>query len=684
MRLPTPIPGRAFLPLATLVALVGALLIHLPSAHAAGTLTPVGATQKPIEILDHHADVVIDNGFARTEVLQTFFNPNDTDLEAIYAFPVPRDACLSEVTVYISENEIHGEVLPRAKAEQLYNDEKSKGGEAGLATKNGYQTFEFRVSPVRAQAETKLRFVYYQPLEIDTSVGRYVYPLEDGGTDELAKSFWTSNETVQNTFSMDVEVKSAAPIDALRIPGFESAAKIDQLDAGHFKAHIEQPGATLSKDVVVYYKLAENQPGRVELIPYRADPDKPGTFLMVVTPGLDLGPITGGADYIFVLDTSGSMQAKLATLARGVEQAIGNLSSDDRFRIVAFNTNAQEITRGWTPATQENVQKATQLVQSLRATGSTNLYAGLNLALKDLDDDRATSLIMVTDGVTNTGIIDPKSFHDLMSKYDIRVFGFLMGNSANWPLVKLICDTSGGFYSAVSNSDDIIGQILLAKSKVTYECLHDADLSISGVKVFDTTRSAIGKVYRGQQLLMFGRYDKPGKATLTLKARMTGQDKTYQTTFDFPAIDTDNPEIERLWAMNRVEAIQADEMVGRTPVAEAKHAIEDLGVQYQLVTDETAMVVLADDVFERNGIERRNRDRTAIEHQAQAQRRAQPVRNNRVDTQQPMFSQPAPSPGNGGGALDPFSALIVLSLGGVAAQRRRPSSRRPARARSAA
>ena len=52
----------------------------------------------------------------------------------------------------------------------------------------------------------------------------------------------------------------------------------------------------LSKDVVVYYKLAENQPGRVELIPYRDTQDGPGTFMMVVTPGIDLKPLDRLAD----------------------------------------------------------------------------------------------------------------------------------------------------------------------------------------------------------------------------------------------------------------------------------------------------------------------------------------------------------------------------------------------------
>ena len=153
---------------------VPAFLALAGAAQAAGTLTPLGSADAPIQILDHHVQVVIQNGFARTEVTQTFFNPNGRDLEGIYAFPVPESASLSEMTVFAGEIEIQGEVVARSEAERIYEEERSRGQDAGLASKNGYQTFEFRVTPIPAQQQTRVRFVYYQPLEIDTGVGRYL------------------------------------------------------------------------------------------------------------------------------------------------------------------------------------------------------------------------------------------------------------------------------------------------------------------------------------------------------------------------------------------------------------------------------------------------------------------------------------------------------------------------------
>ncbi len=633
--------------------------------HAAGVLTPVGSKYQPIQIRDHHVNVVINNGFAMTEVYQTFYNPNSEQLEAVYHFPLPKSASLSEVTYMVGEREIHGEVLKKAEARKVYEEEKGRGNETGLAEKNDFYTFEFKVFPVPPMGETRIRFLYYQPLKVDTGIGRYLYPLEDGGTDETGKGFWTTNANVENTFSMSLELKSAYPVQDVRVPGFEAAATISEKGEGHFTMEMQLTDMSLSRDIIFYYRLQDDLPGRVEVVPFRDDESKPGTFMMVITPGVDLKPLTYGADYCFVLDISGSMQTKMTTLKKGVRKALEKLKPEDRFRLVSFESSAQTLTPDWLPVNAESIAKAGGILDNLSAKGSTNLYDGLQLGLKNLDDDRPANIILVTDAVTNTGFVDPVEFHALLKKVDVRVFGFLLGNSANWPLMQTITTTTGGFYAPISNLDDIMGKLLLAGSKINYEALLDAEVKISGVPVTDLTDETFRKVYRGQQLVFFGKYEKGGKARLTLKANLTGEDKTYHTDFVFPAMATDNPELERLWALATIETIEASGRIGQMPQAESENAIRDLGLAYQLVTDHTSMVVLSDEAFSDRGIERRNQARVARESKARATRSQQPVTSYRVDKKKPAFTFKAPDLGGGGGAIDPVTGLLGLFVSAV-------------------
>jgi Ca-activated chloride channel family protein len=210
---------------------------------------------------------------------------------------------------------------------------------------------------------------------------------------------------------------------------------------------------------------------------------------------------------------------------------------------------------------------------------------------------------------------------------------------------------------------------LLADSKINYEALLDAEVKISGVKVFDMTDDSFKKVYRGQQLVFFGKYEKGGNARVTLKANLTGEDKTYTTDFLFPDRNGDNPELERLWALATIEKIEAEERIGTMPLSESEDVIKDLGLNYQIVTDYTSMVVLSDTAFADRGIERRNQTRITREQQARSQKSQQPAKNYRVDQKKPAFKFKAPNLGGGGGAIDPVTGIVAFVLTALGAVR---------------
>jgi len=648
------------------------------SAQAAGTLSPAGSPDAPMVIVDHHLDVVVNNGWARTQVTQTFRNDNTTTIEGVYSTPVPKSAALSEVEIVVGERTLQGEVVRKQRARTIYEDEKAQGNSAGLTEKNGFQDHRFQVANIAPGETIRVRAVWYQAMEVESGIARYLYPLEDGGTDEAAKSFWTRTEAVEGTFSVDVELKSAAPVVDLRMPGWDSLAKIEELGDGRRRIHAEATGEALDRDFLLYYRLADDLPGRIDLVAHRPDEDKPGHFMMVVTPGVDLKPIEHGSDYVFVLDISGSMQGKLATLQDAVVRSLQGLTPEDRFKVVVFSDRARELNRDFWNATPERVATMSNQVSALQTEGGTNLYEGLDLGLGGLDDDRVTSVLLVTDAVANQGLVDPKEFATLLGEVDVRVFGFLLGNSGNWPLMRTIAETSGGFSQGVSNADDIMGQLMLAREKITHEAIHDAELTVRGVKVMDAGDEHIGKIYKGRQLVVFGKYAEGGRAKVKLAAKISGADKTYVTEFDFPDIATDSPEVERLFALARIEDIEGAAHHGLADPVESDDAVADLGIAYQLVTDQTSMLVLDDDGFKRHGIDRRNRDRVNVERAAQQARAALPPAPTRVDAKKPMFqgkeaSRVRPRSGGGGGAIDPISLTIGGSMAflAIASRRRR-------------
>ena len=675
-----------------LVLLTASLIINV--TQAAGLLTPADGRYPALEIRDHRVDVLIEGGYAVTTIDQVFVNPHDQDLEAQYSFPVPAHGTVVELTVWIDGRAVTGEVLEQEKAKQLYEEEKAAGRDAGITEKDSYRTFETRISPVRARQDTQVRMVYLQPAEVDTGIGRYVYPLEEGGVDEAKLAFWTANEQVTGNFSFDLRVKSAYPVEAVRMPHHPQAV-IQSLADGEWTVHLgndtraagdldfqdrqpdEQPAAreqvngaafTLDRDLVIYWRHQAGLPGGVDLVAHKPAGSNRGTFMMVVTPGDDLQPILEGRDWVFVLDVSGSMKGKYATLVDGVQRALHKMRAEDRFRIVLFNEHSRELTPGWIGASPENVSHYTQALLTVQPGNSTNLYAGLDQGLKSLDADRTSAIVLVTDGVANVGETRQRRFIDLMKQRDVRMFTFVLGNSANRPLLEALARASNGFAVNISNSDDIVGQLLAATSKVSHEALHGVEIRIDGIKTADLTPGRPGSLYRGQQLVVFGHYWGEGMADVRLTGHISGEEVSYQTRFAFPATAVDNPEVERLWAYASIqEAQQAISDFGQD--ADLEQAITDLAVEYGLVTDYTAMVVVRDEIFDAHGIERSNRDRLAIEETARQQRAQRPAVSRRADGQQPMYSSNRPGH-SGGGALDPWTLLLLMPLTWLALRRR--------------
>ena len=662
------------------------------SANAAGLMTPVGS-QTPLEIKSHHVDVTIEDGYVVTEVDQTFSNPGSQDLEAIYSFPVPEKGTVSEFSVWIDGKPVIGEVLEKKKAKKLYKEEKAAGREAGLTEKKQHYRFEVRVSPVRSQQDTRIRLVYMQKVSIDNSMGRYVYPLEEGGTDDQANAFWSYNPVVKEDFSFKVNLRSAYPVTGIRLPQHPQAiinhsspqqwdvqlgsSSVTNSEEGNIQEDNIQEDNTqatpqqstvmsLDKDIVMYWRLAPNLPGSIDLVTHREPGAKRGTFMMTLTPGDDLAKITEGRDWAFVLDMSGSMSGKYQTLVDGVQRALKGLNPEDRFQLILFDDSVEDLTRGWINSTPENVKQWSNKLAATAPRGGTNLYAGLNHALKALDADRTGAIVLVTDGEANVGVTEKKKFLKLMEGHDVRLFTAVMGNGANRPLLNAMTKISNGFAVSVSNSDDISGKIMEFTSKVSHQALHDLNLKIAGIKVADMTPNNIHSLYRGEQLTVFGHYWGSGDAKVTLNGKVSGESKQYTSTFAFPDNETRYPEIERLWAYAKIQDLK-DQIDYLGSDADFKNAIIDLAVENSLVTDYTSMIVMRDEQFTAHGIERKNQKRRQREQKAKQARAQAPIVTHRVDTHKPAFnSKPRVSYshiGSGGGAFNPLMLLPLVLIG---------------------
>lgn len=172
-------------------------------------------------------------------------------------------------------------------------------------------------------------------------------------------------------------------------------------------------------------------------------------------PGLKALP---PANIVLLIDVSGSMGSpeRLPLLQNGLKMLLPNLRSQDKVSIVTYagaETIALQPTSG--------AEKATILaaVNSLRAEGSTNGHAGIQMAYQlsqqHLVKGGINRILLATDGDFNVGIQDFEQLKDLIkekrqSGVSLSTLGFGVGNY-NERLMEQLADVGDGSYAYVDN-----------------------------------------------------------------------------------------------------------------------------------------------------------------------------------------------------------------------------------------
>ena len=81
---------------------------------------------------------------AAVDVVQSFHNPFDGKIEAVYRFPLPQSAAVDEFLMVIGERRIRGILREREEAERLYRNARSQGYTASLLTQERPNLFTRR------------------------------------------------------------------------------------------------------------------------------------------------------------------------------------------------------------------------------------------------------------------------------------------------------------------------------------------------------------------------------------------------------------------------------------------------------------------------------------------------------------------------------------------------------------
>jgi Ca-activated chloride channel family protein len=595
------------------VLLAGFAICHPPRADAAGLLIADGGFGGVLEIKEHDVKVSINNGVAVTTVTQVFHNTENREVEALYTFPVPKGASVANFSMWIGGKEMVGEVVEKKRAREIYDSYKQVKRDPGLLEQNDFKSFDMRVFPIAAKADQKVQISYYQELDYDHDWATYVYPLATTTKGRI-------DQRTTGRFAVSVDVKSAIPIAELASPSHANEIAIAKHSENYVQASLEMKEGSLARDIVIAQHLARPKTG-IDLLT-SAQPGSDGFFCLTLTAGQDLAQADAGADYIFVLDVSGSMRedGKLLLSKDCLGAFIAELGEKDRFEVMTFNIQPTLAFHGKRMVDAAAREDAAKFLATAQANGGTVLNPALTTAYKYADPDRPLNVVILSDGLTEQG--ERTALLQLIQQRprNAKVFCVGVGNDVNKPLLEQLADDSGGLASFLSRGDDFRRQAKGFRRKLMNPVATDVKMDFAGIDVVGLEPAQIPNLYHGSPVRVYGRYRGEGKGTVKVRASLNGVAWENSAELDFPKADDANPEIERMWASKRIDGLlKAADRTGSRESAVPE--VVSLGEQFSIVTEYTSFLVLENDQeYRRWKIARRNGDRLARDRQTQGER----------------------------------------------------------------
>ena len=566
---------------AIIVTAIGGLTGH---TLAAGLLVPTDQSLPPLAVKYLRVDTTIDNQVATTHVAQEFQNSTSSNLECTYIFPLPKSAAIRDFAMYIGGKRMKGELLEKDKARQVYEEIVRRSKDPGLLEYMDSNLLRLRIFPVPARGTQKVEIEYSQLIGLDDGLAEYVFPLRVGEK---------ASRTLED-FTVSVRIRSGTAIKSVYSPTHEvGIARPSDHEA---VAGMETKGTLLDRDFHLFYTLSDKDFG-LPLMTYRPDPDKPGMFLILISPRSEVNADQRPPrDVILILDTSGSMMGeKIEQAKKALKFCIDNLDRRDRFAVIQFSTMAQSFAPAWTDATDENRKKAREWIDQFEAAGGTNIGEALQKAFAlPLQDARPATVLFITDGRPTVDITDTEALMKLVkegNKKNLRIFTFGVGDDVNTHLLDRMANDAGGLPEYVRQGEAIDGKVTRLFAKMSHPVLTDISIDIPGVKVTETYPRQLPDLFRGAQVVVLGSYTGDGDSVIRLRGRVGEKKEEFTYEGTFPKKTTERSFIGALFAHRKIGYL-LDQIRLHGESKELKDEVIRLSLAYGIETPYTSYLVL--------------------------------------------------------------------------------------------
>jgi ferric-dicitrate binding protein FerR (iron transport regulator) len=599
------------------------------SSYDGGALIAVDANgqEAKLSLRKYLVDVHIEDGFARTTIDQTYFNHHNIRLEGTFHFPLPPDASLSRLAMYVDGQLNEGGMVDRDYGRTVYDRiVRSQKDPALLEWVDG-STFKMRVFPLEGRQEKRIVLSYTQ--RVPTLYGKARYRFPAGHTLQNVRD-WSFHAVVKN----GAEYRATSPTH----PAMKSAVADGDLVLNDAAVNCKVD-RDVELDLTDSSFVAQNK----DAVRFsRAELDGIEYLMMRYRPHLAAEKNRERRDWIFLCEMSADRDPLLArTQIEVIRGMLQNTERTDTVHIIAANNRvhsefdpeagapgmagapggagAPPGAGGPGAAPPDTADAAgIKMLEETHLIGALDLGAAFRSAA-----DRAASVAnpyVVHVGGGYTGMGTPQDALPKLLPAKAKYIGVGVGKRWNRSFMKQLAEKTGGYYTQINPDESVSWRafdLMATLNTPRWLNVEVADArqprdAADAVARFLVDNNAIAQ---GEELCAVTRLaardgkDDWRKLPTPERVTVTGllDGRPYKQTVNVENVAKDAAYIPRTWAKLEIDRLLADDVVRH------KNEIVELSKAMYVMSPFTSLLVLEnEEMYKEYKVDRGRKDHWAM------------------------------------------------------------------------
>ncbi len=523
---------------------------------------------------------------------QTFNNTFSSPKVAKYGFPLPGTANATNLRWKINGSWYQASFAPTPQDTTtpgpgtINEDLKSYLGETPI-----YFDVE---DAVKADSSLIVEISYVQLL-----------PYEFGNVDFIyANNYSKVQSTVIEKQEINFNLISPRTIDSLQMLSMhENFSITNDGNSATLQSITYNKAATL--DYHIQYCLSPDELGLFSfstLIPSDQIPDEYGGFFVYIAePDPSEAADVIGKYFTIIIDRSGSMYGNKMTQAKNAASfIIENLNEGDKFNIVDFSTLVSSMSESHVSYNNDTKNTALNYISNMIATGGTDISDAFDKAILQFEnagENTANIIIFLTDGQATIGITEENELLNHINQSvaetdsNINIYSFGIGNDVQKKVLTSISKENNGFAEFLEG-DVLEERLTNFYLKIRNPVLLNTSVSFSSSVIAETYPDLLPNLYKGQQMIVSGRYTEAVPVNVVLKGNAFGEAVTYTYALNLAdSIVQEYQFLPKIWAKLKIEHLLIEYYLldEGTPEADAiKNKIIEVSMAYGVISPFTS------------------------------------------------------------------------------------------------